>query len=146
METSSSPVYMAKRLLQNKTIHGRIGRKNKGKNNLNQSWGYASTPDWLFPRRRSPKQDSSFGIAHSSYLHAVGAPIGATSRPPLKIACINGEYLVLLKIISLWHLQIAQYNAAAPTNMTRLSLSLKFESQFPSIWKTDLGGVNPVAK
>ena len=110
--------------------------ENLRENDLNQSWDYASTPDWLFPRRRSPKQDSSFGIAHSSYLHAVGAPLG----------CINEEYLVLLKIISLRHLQIAQHNAAVPTNMTRLSLSLKFESQFPSIWETDLGGVNLVAK
>jgi hypothetical protein len=65
---------------------------------------------------------------------------------PLKTACINDEYVALLKIISLWHLQISQHNAAAPTKIARLSLLLKFDSQFPSIWKIDLGGVNPVTK
>ena len=58
---------------------------------------------------------------------------------PLKIACTNDEYLILSKkIISLWRLQIAQHIAATHTNMIRLSLSSKFESQFTRIWEIDL--------
>ena len=58
---------------------------------------------------------------------------------PLKIACTNDEYLILSKKISLWRLQIAQHIAATHTNMMRLSLSSKFESQFTRIWEINLG-------
>ena len=54
--------------------------------------------------------------------------------------------LILLKIISLRHLQIAQQTAATPTQMIFLIFLDWLDSQELNIWRIDLGGVKPVAK
>ena len=64
---------------------------------------------------------------------------------PLKSACKNEVYLMLLKQMSFLQRQIAQHIAATPTKIILRLFESKFESQLPAMWLVDLGGVRPVA-
>ena len=64
---------------------------------------------------------------------------------PLKMTYKIELTLILLKIISLRHLQIAQHTAATPTQMKFLIFLDWLDSQELNIWLIDLGGVKPVA-
>jgi hypothetical protein len=45
---------------------------------------------------------------------------------PLKLACINKEYMVLLNIMSFRHLHMAQHNAATPPLLSFSSYHLDY--------------------
>ena len=124
----------------------RLAGESKSKIKPDKVYYCASIHDsQTFLRLLSPKK------CWSSWTDPLSSPYAATltkivaSRSPLKITYIKDEYLTLSKIISFRQRHIAQHRAAVAVRIVKASCALKFWSQFPSMWVTDLGGAKPVA-